>query len=96
MKVAYRVLVGAFLCIAPSLLFLGFWHGLQRMQEGELVARVADRQGAAVEDLVPGANPYRSGEPDLADRRALERFAAEDAPNEAGTNAFAPDERDSS
>lgn len=53
MNLLFRVLVGAFVCVAPSMLFLGLWHGLQRMQDGEFVERVAGYHGATVEDLLP-------------------------------------------
>jgi hypothetical protein len=75
MNLAVRVLVAAFLCVAPSLLFLGLWHGLQRMQDGELVERVAGNHGAAVEDLLP--TTHSGYEPDSAERRRLRRAAIE-------------------
>lgn len=33
------------LCLLPSLLFLGFWHGLLRLQRGSLVTRARKRAG---------------------------------------------------
>ncbi|WP_049888098.1 MULTISPECIES: hypothetical protein [unclassified Natrinema] len=41
------LLVGAvlLLCLLPSLLFLGFWHGLVRMQQRSLIARTSSRAG---------------------------------------------------
>lgn len=75
MNLLFRVLVGAFVCVAPSLLFLGLWHGLQRMQDGELVERVADHHGASVEDLLPTTRSTH--EPDSAERRRLRRMAIE-------------------
>lgn len=41
------LLVGAVLslCLLPSLLFLGFWKGLCRMQRGSLIARTKSRSG---------------------------------------------------
>ena len=33
------------LCLLPSLLFLGFWHGLLRLQRGSLVTRARERAG---------------------------------------------------
>ncbi|PSQ65473.1 MAG: hypothetical protein BRD24_06865, partial [Halobacteriales archaeon SW_9_67_24] len=66
MNLLFRVLVGVFVCIAPTMLFLGLWHGLQRMQDGELVERVASHHGATVEELVPGTRS--SGEHDLDSR----------------------------
>ncbi|WP_160133867.1 hypothetical protein [Halococcus salsus] len=68
MSTLFRLLVAAFVCIAPTALFLGLWHGLQRMQNGELVERVAANQGVTVEDLVPGANPYATREVDPTDQ----------------------------
>ena len=73
MNVAFRVLFAAVLCITPSVLFLGLWHGLQRMRDDELLARIADQRGVTVADLVPGARSsdvrsQRAGE-SIADRR---------------------------
>ena len=67
MSTLFRLLVAAFVCVAPTALFLGLWHGLQRMQNGELVERVATNQGVAVEDLVPGANPHGTHDLDSVD-----------------------------
>lgn len=96
MSVLFRVLVGAFVCIAPSVLFLGLWHGLKRMQDGELVERVAGRHGVSVEDLLPGTRSRRTGELDSAERRTLQRMAPDGAPGgEARSgDGFAPDDRD--
>ena len=75
METLFRVLVGAFVCVAPTALFIGFWRGLQRMQNGELVERVADHQGATVDDLLPGT---RSPRTDLdAERRLLAERSTE-------------------
>lgn len=68
MEVLFRVLVGAAICVAPTVLFVGFWRGLQRMQNGEFVERVADHHGATVDDLLPGAHSEGSR---VAERRAL-------------------------
>ena len=75
MNLLFRVLVGAFVCIAPSLLFLGLWHGLQRMQDGEFVERVAGHHGTTVDDLLPATR--RSHELDSTERRRLRRMAIE-------------------
>ena len=73
MSTLFRLLVAAFVCVAPTALFLGLWHGLQRLQNGELVERVATNQGATVEDLVPGANPYGTHDLDSADGYPIPR-----------------------
>ncbi|WP_435076494.1 hypothetical protein [Halococcus sp. AFM35] len=72
MNLVFRVLVGAFVCVAPSLLFLGLWHGLQRMQDGEFVERVAGHHGATVEDLLPTTRSTH--ERDSTERRRLRRM----------------------
>jgi hypothetical protein len=75
MNLLLRVLVGAFVCVAPSLLFLGLWHGLQRMQNGEFVERIADNHETTVEDLLPATPSTR--ERDSTERRRLRRMAVE-------------------
>ncbi|MGQ5514854.1 hypothetical protein [Halococcus saccharolyticus] len=77
MDLLFRVLVGVFVCVAPTVLFLGLWNGLQRMQDGELVERVARHQGATVEDLVPGTRSGRTHDLDSRERRILERAVAD-------------------
>ena len=97
MNLLFRVLVGAFVCVAPSLLFLGLWHGLKRMQDGEFVERVAGNQGVSVEDLLPGTRSRRTHELDSAERRALERMAPDGAAGEGqASGAFASEDRDRS
>lgn len=85
-----RVLVGAFVCVAPSLLFLGLWHGLQRMQDGAFIARVAGQHGAAVEDLLPTTR--RTHNLDSAEQRRLRRMAAEGDSTPQRDDTHAPDE----
>lgn len=87
MNLLFRVLVGMFVCVAPTALFLGLWQGLQRMQDGELVERVASHQGATVEDLVLGTQSSGTGDLDSRERRALGRSAAD------GTSPSTNDER---
>jgi hypothetical protein len=43
---AARVAVGLFVIVAPTLLFLALWRGLQAMQDDELVRRVRERADA--------------------------------------------------
>ena len=95
MNVLFRVLVGAFVCVMPTVLFLGLWYGLQRMQNGEFVERVAGHHGASVEDLLPGTQPHRTHELDSAERRALQRMAADGAAGDA-EETFARDDRNRS
>ncbi|WP_049996713.1 hypothetical protein [Halococcus sediminicola] len=90
MNLLFRVLVGAFVCVAPSLLFLGLWHGLQRMQDGEFVERVAGHHGTTVEDLLPTTR--RSHELDSAERRRLQRMAVEGDAALGFDDSFAPDD----
>jgi hypothetical protein len=77
MDVLFRVLVAAFVCVAPTVLFLGLWRGLKRMQNDELVERIADRQGITVEDLLPGAGPRGGSELDADERRTRRRMLAD-------------------
>ena len=90
MNLLFRVLVGAFVCVAPSLLFLGLWHGLQRMQDGEFVERVAGHHGTTVEDLLPTTR--RSHELDSAERRRLQRMAVEGDAAPGFDDSFASDD----
>jgi len=43
LELAARVLAGLFVIVAPTLLFLGLWNGLQSMRDGALVQRVTHR-----------------------------------------------------
>ena len=43
LELAARVLAGLFVIVAPTLLFLGLWNGLQSMRDGALVQRVTQR-----------------------------------------------------
>lgn len=90
MDLLLRVLVGAFVCVAPSLLFLGLWHGLQRMQDGEFVEQVAGNHGTTVEDLLPTT----SSEHDLdsTERRRLRRMAVEGDGTSGFDDSIATDE----
>ena len=90
MNLFFRVLVGAFVCVAPSLLFLGLWHGLRRLPDGEFVERVAGHHGTAVEDLLPTTR--RSHELDSAERRRLQRMAVEGDAAPGFDDSFAPDD----
>jgi hypothetical protein len=90
MNLLFRVLVGAFVCVAPSLLFLGLWHGLQRMQDGEFVERVTDHHGATVEDLLPTTRSTH--DLDSADRDRLGRMAVESGSTSQFDDAHAAEE----
>lgn len=98
MNLLFRVLVGATICVAPTVLFIGLWHGLKRMQNGEFVERVADHHGATVEDLLPGTQPYGAPDLDTAERRTSGRsstgtFHRESWPSDGVTDLEYPDER---
>lgn len=43
MDVLFRLLVAAFVVVAPSVLFVLFYRGLVRMRDEDLVTRVLDR-----------------------------------------------------
>lgn len=42
-ELAARVAAGIFVIVAPTLLFLALWRGLQAMRDGDLVRRVQER-----------------------------------------------------
>jgi type II secretory pathway component PulL len=90
MNLIARVLVSAFVCVAPSLLFLGLWHGLQRMQDGEFITRVAGQHGATVEDLLPTTR--RTHNLDSTEQRRLQRMAPEGGSTPQFDDTHAPDE----
>jgi hypothetical protein len=90
MNLIVRVLVGAFVCVAPSLLFLGLWHGLKRMQDGEFVGRVAGHHGASVEDLLPTTRS--SHELDPAERHRQGHMAIEGDVTPQFDDSFAADD----
>lgn len=85
MDLLFRILTGAFLCIAPTMLFLGLWRCLMRMQNGEFVNRVADQQGVRVDYLLSVMQPHPKYVFGSADQRALTRMAADDASDDEPT-----------
>lgn len=92
MDVLFRVLVAAFVCVAPTVLFLGLWRGLHRMQDDKLVERIADAEGVTIDDLLPGTRP-RTHELDSTERRTLQRMAMDGASSETQSES-APDDRE--
>lgn len=42
MELAFRLLVAAFVVVAPSALFVGLWHGLHALRDDRLVARMEE------------------------------------------------------
>jgi hypothetical protein len=57
---AARVAGGLFVIVAPTLLFLALWRGLQAMKDDELVRRVRQRTEGmedAARSLSPAARP---------------------------------------
>lgn len=68
-ELALRVAAGLFVIVAPTLLFLGLWRGLERLQDDELVERVragefdSSPSNGMTPSLLPG---------DDADRRACD------------------------
>ena len=46
-ELAARVLAGLFVVVAPTLLFLALWRGLQSMRDDVLVQRVRERAEAS-------------------------------------------------
>jgi hypothetical protein len=49
LELAARVAAGMFVIVAPTLLFLALWRGLQAMRDDELVRRVQERAEGADE-----------------------------------------------
>ncbi|MDS0282590.1 DUF7577 domain-containing protein [Haloarcula onubensis] len=60
LELAARVAAGLFVIVAPTLLFLALWHGLQAMQDDALVERVRQRateqSGSAVSVSSPAVS----------------------------------------
>ena len=52
-ELAARVLAGLFVIVAPTLLFLALWRGLQSMRDDALVQRVKQRAEATAESGGP-------------------------------------------
>ncbi|WP_424001627.1 DUF7577 domain-containing protein [Haloarcula salina] len=42
-ELAFRVLTGLFVIVAPALLFLGLWRGLEAMRDDELIEQAQQR-----------------------------------------------------
>ncbi|MDT3434014.1 zinc ribbon domain-containing protein [Haloarcula sp. 1CSR25-25] len=42
-ELALRVIAGLFVIVAPTLLFLGLWRGLEAMRDDELIEQVTQR-----------------------------------------------------
>lgn len=60
LELAARVAAGLFVIVAPTLLFLGLWRGLQSMRDDALVQRVRERaegNETATFSLSPSAAP---------------------------------------
>lgn len=45
MELAFRLAVGLFVIVAPTLLFLGLWRGLEAMKDDELIERARAEGG---------------------------------------------------
>ena len=50
-ELALRVIAGLFVIVAPTLLFLGLWRGLEAMRDDELIQQVHQR--AEMRDQLP-------------------------------------------
>jgi len=79
-ELALRVAAGLFVVVAPTLLFLGLWRGLELLQDDALVERVRDGEfdsptTAPRPSMFPdddGGNPrtcQSCGTPNLGDAR---------------------------
>jgi hypothetical protein len=49
-ELAFRVAAGLFVILAPTVLFLGLWRGLEAMRDDELVKRAQQRARAMEHD----------------------------------------------
>ena len=85
MELLFRILAGAFLCVAPTVLFLGFWEGLKRMQNGQFVKGVAGQHGVSVDHLLSVMQPHPKYVFGSADQRALTRMTTDDASDDEHT-----------
>ncbi|SDM45856.1 hypothetical protein SAMN04487949_1731 [Halogranum gelatinilyticum] len=50
MELVFRLLVAGVLIVAPSLLFLGLWHGLHALRDDELIARMNRHTAGSFDD----------------------------------------------
>lgn len=48
MELAFRVLAAVVLIVAPSVLFLGLWHGLHALRDDELIAHIHAQSGGSL------------------------------------------------
>mgnify|MGYP000173940181 CR=1 FL=1 len=78
-ELALRVAAGLFVIVAPTLLFLGLWRGLELLQDDDLVERVRDGEfDSPSTGMTPSVFPDSGGDtrtcqscgtPNLADAR---------------------------
>lgn len=57
MDVWFRVAIALFVICAPTLLFLGLWHGLTALRDDDLAGEVTVRQLRGLFDVLPSGQP---------------------------------------
>lgn len=82
LELAFRVAVGLFVVVAPTLLFLGLWRGLMYLRDDELIERVCGREGRASPSSPRSL--FTGGLSSAADRESPVVCEACGAPNGSG------------
>lgn len=57
MDVPFRVAIALFVICAPTVLFLGLWHGLMSLRDDDLAGAVTARQLRGLFDVLPSGQP---------------------------------------
>ena len=64
LEVAFRLIAAVILIIAPTLLFLGLWHGLQYMRDEQLIEQIyGETPGSARPPQFDFSVLFSSGDP---------------------------------
>jgi hypothetical protein len=70
LELAARVAMGLFVIVAPTLLFLGLWRGLEAMKDEELIERARKQQSVSsspTSSLTPSIFPDSGAETTTCD-----------------------------
>jgi len=57
MDVPFRLAIALFVIFAPTVLFLGLWHGLMSLRDDDLAGEVTARQLRGLFDTLPSGQP---------------------------------------
>lgn len=72
MELLWRLFVAGVVVVGPTVLFLGLWHGLMRLRNGELVRRVCTRMDETPASVSVGASALKQPANDHARKRQAE------------------------